>query len=426
MSWKFWKKKTATAVQQPIEWPIDSQVSVRMLAGMHAHRDMPPFSEWRAEGVVLLPELDELTELGCRGLMLALWFWRFEDVHGAIAGRMVRDEFQLTLNDLSDSLGDITASLIDVMDRSKASFLDTPETARRLTIEGKSIDLPFQWFCALTLLTQTTDSPYHGRDDGEFDGNEMPIMECLVYACEVANHFWEPMVASIGPFNPSSYARWRWSRRPGSFERHLQRRDGNPLFDETRRIVNASDVYYARLRDTQALEDVRREVAAIYDTIKKGDLQIDWHTQLNGLREELDSLSARLAEVDGDCASIEAAIAALREHVIATWRTALADSTDGLAKFDEAEAVYSSSLENRTAWASHLRNPDRPIPVDEFLPSLLSESLDDMRKAVVLLEDSESINETRQACLCLVMRALAEGRPVLEHRQRLAILGVQM
>lgn len=423
MSWKFWRKKEVVQAQQQqeqLEWPTDSFDAVKMLAALFVGQDLPPFALWRADDAQVTVETEQIAEFGSKGLVLALWFWQFAATHGDIAARMARDAFCLLLGNLGDEdrTGEHAEWLLTVIDEARQGFEQLPEDKRTFEVAGEKVDLTFHWYLALVLLTQAQDSPFYGKDKlGDADLN---VALCLAHAAEQAQVIWEPMLAHIGPFNPASFPSWKWSTKPGAFERHLQRRHNNPLFPNDRQQVSAADVYYARVKDAQALVEVRRGLSSVFDELRKGDLPIDWHPYLNGMREQLDELYEQLQRAGGD-SELEQAWRQLREVIIKTWRTA-SGNTDAL---DRAEALVRQNWEISTQWTYQVSSPAQSIPPEEVTCSLLSESLEDIVKSVERLGHSNEVwSGVRSEALRCVMQALAAGNEVPQHRQKLAALGV--
>lgn len=423
MSWKFWRNKEVVPAQrrrEQLEWPADSFEAVKMLAALFVSEDLPPFALWRADDAQLTVETAQIAEIGSKGLVLALWFWQFSATHGDIAARMARDSCCLLLGSLSDEdkAGEHAQWLLAIIEDARQSFEQLPEDKRTVVVKGERIILTFHWYLALALLTQFKDSPFYGKDTvGDADLN---VGLCLAHASEQAQLIWVPMLAQIGPFNPASFPSWKWSAKPGAFERHLQRRHNNPLFPIERQQVSAADVYYARVKDAQALADVRRGLSSVFNEMKSGDLPIDWHQYLNGIREQLDDLYEKLQEAGGD-SELEQVWQQLREHIIEVWR-AVIDKPDLL---DKAEDLMRKNRESSTQWTYQLSGPGKSIPPEEVAYSLMSESVEDIVKSVNRLGPSDDAwIGVRTAALQCVMQALAAGHEVPQHRQKLAALGV--
>lgn len=423
MGWKFWEKKTPPTTLADVQFPTDSYDSVRFLAGMFLKMDMIPFTLWRSPKAQLRPEVEPVANFVTRGLMLCAWFWLFETKHGVLAAHMVRDEFRLVQDDVDVSLGGMTDSLMSIVERTWESYANSPESARSIVVGNKTVELPFHYWLAVAALTQMEDSPYLGKEGG-FGSDDMEVMECIEYGNEKSKPVWDQMLGSVAPFNPASFPRWKWSAKPGARERHLQRRHNNPLFEPLRRSVNAAEVYYARVMDVQALEDVRRDFKSVYQEVQKGDLDIDWHKQLNGLRTRLDALKDRLNMVGGETADLHQAIAALREHVLDTWRAALGNAPEKLETLREAQALQAKHAALWTEWSSQAMGDDSPIPKDEVAVALLCEPVEDIKKVMAVLDGGAGTVSMRTVALQTVMRALAENQEVPQHREKLAALGV--
>lgn len=427
MSWKFWQKKVSAPVQvkqAPMAWPTDSFEAVKMLAALFVGRDLPPFALWRADGAHLTGDTERIAEFGSKGLVLAVWFWQFAATHGDIAARMARDSYCLLLGNLSDEdkTGEHAEWLLTVIDDTRQGFEQMPDDKRTFEVKGETINLTFHWYLALALLTQVQDSPFYGKDSvGDADLN---VALCLAHAAEQSQRIWEPMLAHLGPFNPASFPSWKWSAKPGAFERHLQRRHNNPLFTKERQHVSAADVYYARVRDAQALAEVRRGLSDVFEELQKGELPFDWHPYLDGIREQLDELYEQLQRAGGDN-KLEQAYREVRDHIIATWRTAIGDNTAATDALDRAEALVRRGHEEATQWVYQVSGPAKTIPPEEVTCSLLSESVEDIVKSVERLgPTSEAMTGIRTEALRVVMQALAAGFEVPQHRQKLAALGV--
>lgn len=425
MGWKFWEKRTAPVPASPMQWPSDSYEAVKMLAAFFLTPSVPPFRDWKPDGVQLEPGTEAVAEYGSKGLVLSVWFWQFSQTHGDIAARFARDGFiDYMARGSSQEVADHVDRLLDLIEEGKRGFESLPEDKRTVTAGGHTVNVTFHWSLAIILLTRMHDSPYYGHETG--GDADLPVAECLQHAAQSSQGIWGPMLAHIGPFDPSSYPAWRWSSRPGAFERHLQRRHKNPLFPAERRVVTAAEVYYTRVRDAQAIEDVRRTLLEVHQELKERDLPWPWHPYLNGLREKVDA-AMDLLRAAGGAPPLEEAAAEMRERLIEVWRLALGDNPEGLAALEAAEAAHRKNSEETTSWVKQIGSPAKPIPPEEVTQSLLSESVEDIARSVSHLSpNDEALASLRSEALRCVMRALAEGHEVPQHRQKLAALGVSI
>lgn len=426
MGWKFWEKaKPAPAPAETLEWATDSYGAVKMLAHMFL-ANVRPFGEWEAPDAGLVPGTEKVAEVGSKALVLALFFWRFALTHGDVATRIARDGFLEYLGGPGDEQGLATQVgwLLDLMDEGRRGFEEMPEEKRTVVVNGETVQGNFHWYLSMLLLVRLPTSPCFEKDD--VGNRDFPVAMCLAYASERSQLIYEPMLAHIGPFNPASYKVWQWSAHPGAHERHLQRRHNNPLFTEDRRHVTVSEVYYARLRDVQAIEEVRRGLVEVHEELKKGDLPYPWHPYLNGLREQIDELTDRVLSAGGD-AHLEKAAASMRANILEVWRIALGADAEGIASLDKAEAGHNEHRAVRTPWTQQVTSAAKPIPEEEVTCSLLCESVEDIEKAVAYLgANSEAMTSFRGVALRTVMEALAQGHEVPQHRQKLAAMGVSI
>lgn len=421
MGWKFWRQKAAApAPAAAPDWPADSYESVKLLATLFVTPNTPPFDDWRDADASLAPGTSEIAETGCKGLMLASWFWQFAGKHGNVAMGMARDAFiEHLVKRYSAEVGEQTDLLLDLMERARRSFEAMPDDKRLLKVNGQTVEMPFHWFLAMFLLTSIPESPFYRSE--QLGDADWPVALCLEHATKTSKTRWEPMLAALTAFAPTSFHSWRWSHRIGAFERHLQRRHGNPLFPPGRRDVSASEVYDARIQDEQVLADVRRRIGAVQAELAAA-IPGQGTGDLARWREELDEGHERLFAAGGE-PELESLWRSLRDHVIECWRAEIAGDVDAVRALDEAEASFRRHLASKTVWSAQVLSDPRPIPTEEVVPSLLCESVDDIRRSVAALGD-DTMSEIRPAALRCVMQALAEGHDVPGHRQKLAVLDV--
>jgi len=424
MGWKFWQKKSVAPTRSLLEWPTDSYKAVTMLGSLFVSRELPPFSQWRPVDAELSHDIERLAEFSTKALQLILWFWRFRQAHGDIAAQMAQDAFCLFLDGLSEgAIAEQTEALLNIIDTTRKSFEELPEEKRQFTSNGATVTLPFHWFLALAFLTQVSDSPFYGKDTDIGDA-DMNLAICLAHGSEMANEFWAPMLDHIGPFNPGSYPAWKWSRHPGAFERHLQRRHCNPLFPPPRRSVTAADVYYARVKDAQVFQALRRDLTEVFRVLNIDELPSDWLPYLNDLRERLDELYDQLQQAGGD-QELEKLWRDMRNHIIQMWRSIIGTNEESIEALNHAEAMVREEHEAKTRWLHQVSGPGKSIPLEEVTASLLTEPLEDIIKSIAwLAHDAEALSSLREEALRCVMQALAEGHQVPNHREKLAAIGV--
>ena len=429
MDWKFWNKAT-TPAPGTSEWPTDTYEAVRLLLGMLMRADTPPFSSWNAPGVEFAPNLENPAQSATKGYQLALWFWVFAEKHGVVAARMARDTFCLLANEAQPSTGDVLDNLIELENRLIQSFDATPIEQRSFMQSGQAVELPMEFFLATGFLLQATDSPYHGRSGVDFEGNDIKLANCLRSATEQALPLFKPMVQAIESFDARALPRWKWSASPGAMERHVQRRYNNPLFPLHRQVVTSNDVYEARVADYQALADIRKELAELArEFYGLTELPADWHPLLNGLRERLDKLEDYRLMAGGENESLGRAIAELRDKVMEIWRSALHNNAHQLATLEEAETVLRErrAVLFATDWMRQLRSHASPIPPQEVVAALLSDTPTEIDRAVAALQAEPQLHSTLDNCRSYAHRLVAEvratGHTLPDIDEKLRILG---
>jgi hypothetical protein len=428
VTWKFWKteKRPAAATSN---CPTDTHEALRLLLGMLMRADTPPFSTWQAPGIVFAPAVNTTAQSGAKGYQLSLWFWLFAEKHGVLAAKMARDSFCLLADEAKLSTGDALDNLLELENRLVHSFEATPVEQRSINEDGQSVELPMEFFLARRFLRQARESPYFGQGSADLEGNDFKLADRLRYATEQALAVFRPMIEVVA-FDPHSLPSWKWSAQPGSVERHLQRRYNNPLFPLHRRMVTSNDVYEARLADSQALADIRQELAEVARAFSnKGELPSDWHPFLNDLRERLDKLEVRRIVARGQSAALAGAIAELRGDVMAVWRNAIQKNRPSLAALEQAEALRAErhAALHASDWMSQLLSHTSQIPPEEVVASMLSEPPAELEKAVSTLQANPQLHDTLANCRSaghrLVAEVRASGHTIADIDEKLRILG---
>jgi hypothetical protein len=380
---------------------------------MLTRADTPPFSNSGAPDVVFAPDVENVARRATKGYQLALWFWVFAEKHGVVAARMARDTFCLLADEAESSTGDVLDQLIALANRLMQSFDATPRERRSFVQGGEPVELPVEFFLATGFLLQAHNSPYHGRSGVDFEGNDIKLAARLRAATEQALPLFKPMVQAIEGFDARTLPRWKWSAVPGAMERHLQRRHNNPLFPLHRQVVTSQDVYEARVADYEVLANIRNELAEIArEFYELTELPADWHPLLNGLRERLDKLEDHRLMAGGENESLGGAIAELRDKVMEVWRSALGNNARHLTALDKAESVQRERHATlyATDWMRQLRSHASPIPPQEVVAALLSDTPGEIRTAVAALQAEPQLHSTLENCRSYAYRLVAEVR----------------
>jgi hypothetical protein len=101
-----------------------------------------------------------------------------------------------------------------------------------------------------------------------------------------------------------------WSLRPGCFERHLQRKHGNPLFGVPAPRVTQEEVEAGRARDAVEAEHFRTSVVELLEELAEVTKQPTlMFNEVNRLRERLDDLLERSAQLGASVLDEDAKLA---------------------------------------------------------------------------------------------------------------------
>lgn len=426
MAWKLWK--TEKRPDDARSWPGSTHESLKLLLDMYAGSDLAPFANWSAPGIAFAPEVETLARNGVRGYQLALWMWLFAEKHGTIAARMARESFCLLADAMQPASGEKIDALLELENRLAHSVESLSAQQRAFRLDGVPVELPMEFFLATGFLRLAPDSPYAGSEGGSLDGNDFKLADCFRHATEQALTLFRPMIDAVD-FDAKSLPNWKWSAEPGAAERHLQRRHNNPLFPLHRQMVTAHDVFDARVADAQALQDIRVELGDTHRAFSgTAELPLNWQSFLEEYRDRVDRLDERRLVAGGPSAALADAIANLRADILATWRASLHKNRHSLAALEQEEA---QRAERRTrlygcGWTAQLLSHGSLIPPEEVVPALLSESTEELEKAVSGLQREPRLHETLEQCCAsahrLVNELVATGHAIPAIDDKLRIL----
>jgi hypothetical protein len=161
-----------------------------------------------------------------------------------------------------------------------------------------------------------------------------------------------------------------WSDKPGCFERHLQRRDGNVLFPRERRIVTQREIEEARRKDTVEQRQLREKVRSF--AIRSSTVLMNDQSPTRGasVLKEVQALLGEAASIGG---IIDEAIQIL-EMTEQGLMEALNKAVPEVA--EQLELVHSCAVTERSPYLAQLMRKDSRIRKDEEIPTLLTEDSD--------------------------------------------------
>ncbi|MGA2318678.1 MAG: hypothetical protein ABSG71_20215 [Thermodesulfobacteriota bacterium] len=156
----------------------------------------------------------------------------------------------------------------------------------------------------------------------------------------------------------------KWSKFPGCFERHLQRRYNNILFPPERRRVSKEEIAQARKRDEMDKERFVKEVLEFEAQIRNS-VYVDFLSALQKVQDFLEEA----ASIGGDIGHVTKILEDLEDKTIKYLNEKKPEGNHLLEK------ARSHSVLARTPFLAQHKRKDTPILESEEVPTLLSEDL---------------------------------------------------
>lgn len=213
----------------------------------------------------------------------------------------------------------------------------------------------------------------------------------------------------------------RFSAQPGAYERHLQRKAGNPLFSPADSHLLQAEIDQARTRDQQ---DLHAFVEAFQETVKQAAAlggSVDSEVVLK-LREDLENLYVSGSSLAGDLQQFQQALRKLIQLCMQSIRSGATDDPQALKKLQDEEAarqLYFDLLD--TPLVADLVRNDELIQPHELVPSLLSEEVATLER-VLQLFDAEQLDALRQQADAFVSALEDDVRTVSQADEKLAAI----
>jgi hypothetical protein len=199
----------------------------------------------------------------------------------------------------------------------------------------------------------------------------------------------------------------------GMYERHLLRRDGNPLFRVPAADYSASDVLQARQRDSEELHQFHQEMREVIQQAIELPTNVESEVILE-LRGRLDQLYTRCSGFGSSCREHKENIRKLIDLVMkAVWQAA---SDDPLARMELEQEEMARQQHYRLLeypLVADLLRPDTPIESDELIPTLLLASHDEL-EAVMWMFEAEQLQQICDEAESLLQQRKAEGFALAE------------
>ena len=158
----------------------------------------------------------------------------------------------------------------------------------------------------------------------------------------------------------------KWSKCPGCFERHLQRRDGNILFPPERRNVSEEEIAQARKRDELDKDRFIKKMSEF-----EAEIRDPLYVDMDDLAtlEKIQDFLEEAASIGGDIGDVTKLLEDLEDKTMKS----LNEKTPGENQL--LEKINSLSVLARTPFLAQHKRKDTPILESEEVPTLLSEDL---------------------------------------------------
>ena len=292
----------------------------------------------------------------------------------------------------------------------------------------KSVNASWTYFVAKEMFARLSDQLYKKRADGEFNGNETLLGQCIAHATDKASLVFGGLLRNVG-YMPETFVEWIWSTHPGGHERHLQRRWNNPLFPVERQQVNAADVYHACIEDSRVIDALRNEAQDLFATWTNDSFgncnDTGWcHEMLNKVNE----LIGIYYKIGGDPVVLQT-LKTARNHVIEWWTQALVGDKERLKSLELAEQKWKEFSYLDNVFVQQAINRDY-IPLADLGEAILSESPENIRAYcdyLVSINVEDPLPKLRNVALSLVRearyRCLGNVEPIPDWKDKLDALG---
>jgi hypothetical protein len=268
------------------------------------------------------------------------------------------------------------------------------------------------------------------------------LAECLEHGKSSALQAFVPMVQTLelkpetiaglrlspalSPKVERPYPELAWSTEPGCYERHLQRRHQNPLFPPASRVVTQEEVDAARTHDAAEAKAFHAEV---WELVRASQKLSDPLTvrQAFEIRQKIDDLMDRAAELGGNLAKEEEMLSTLYEALISDVRRGLeqVENDEALQRLQKAEEFRTKFVEQvHNRFFAQMKREDSPIKPEEIVPSLLTEEPESIQLVMNILDD-DTKNLFQREAIGIIKEAEAAGATVHQANKKLQAMGVQ-
>jgi len=175
----------------------------------------------------------------------------------------------------------------------------------------------------------------------------------------------------------------RFSRHPGAFERHLQRRYRNPLFPSASREVDEQQLAEARARDDAERARFQERLSGLLQELSALRLAEAAAPELERLRGCLEQLHNLGAGLGGELGPVCDGLGKLEALLTGALRARDGRAPAARAAIEQAERLRAVRLRLlRHPLVAHIAHPASPIGPEELVSTLLSEDDEEVYAAL--------------------------------------------
>lgn len=181
------------------------------------------------------------------------------------------------------------------------------------------------------------------------------------------------------------------SDNPGAFERHLIRRNNNPLFGDRQTEINSDSLQEMQKKDHEILQqfmlDFKKAMTEAMSFKSNEDSEV-----ILGVKDSLDKLYGVAASIGDDQTRIKESIKKLLGVIMQSVRKGAKDDPKALQELEQEDQAREANfrfLESQLV--ADILDADSPIEDIDLVPTLLSAGKDDLALASQLF-DTDQIN----------------------------------
>ena len=207
----------------------------------------------------------------------------------------------------------------------------------------------------------------------------------------------------------------------GMYERHLRRKDSNPLFGVPAPQIPPEAYAEARRLDTEEMQRFQSDMRQVIQQAINLEANVESEVVLE-LRARLDQLYARCSGLGGNCGDHKQAIRRLIDVVMnAVWQAAADDPMARMELEQEELARQQHFCLMEYPLISDLMRPDTPISQDELIPTLLQADEDEL-EAVLWMFEPEQLAVLRKDAEALLAERRGQGYELPEAWENLQLI----